>query len=398
MFAVMGVMVAFVLRSVKIQNEGKIGLVTSWGRFSRVLTPGRYILWPWESIVDELPLQIFEWETPPQKLMLRGGAPLTLSAVVYYQIEHAHKTPGAPKPPRIVGTAPAPLGSSGPAQRALPPGPALVASRAGGIGIDSLEPAGRPPLPRRPIPARPLPRVTPPGSELLNRILGRSSETLDVTHAAYRARYVVHDWQDATKKEALAVLQNVFSRISVAEDINGDLNWHETLGERVREHLTEKTERWGVQIVDVAFKDPQLSELTLQNLHAEARIEREGRVRTKEAESYRRVAEILNLSPPDLLRWRQVEIMRELSKSPQPRVMFTSDMMGRAMDAAPQQAPLLQAFNANGPAPAPAPDLRGYLGSEPPTPALPPDAHSAPTSTDVPRGMIAPSIQNIDQQ
>jgi hypothetical protein len=113
------------------------------------------------------------------------------------------------------------------------------------------------------------------------------------------------------------------------------------------------------------------------------------------------VAEILHLTPADLLRWRQVEIMRELSKSPQPRVMFTTDMMSRGSDmAAPAQQPLIQAVDAT--PPAPQPDLRGYLGSEPPTPAVAPPPQQASGSLVQPappdRGMIAPAIQNLDQQ
>jgi regulator of protease activity HflC (stomatin/prohibitin superfamily) len=401
MFGIVGLVLFMAVRSVRIQQEGQIGLVTAWGRFQRVLTPGRYILWPWEQVVAELPLQLFEWETPSQKLMLRGGTPLTLSAVIYYQIEHAHRTPGAPRPPRIIGTTPAPVGSvvPTPPMRALPAGAGTALASRAGLGVDSLEPSALSRAARR-ASAPTTPRPTLGGAQFLNRVLGRTTESLDITQAAYRAKYVVQDWQEATRKEALAVLQNVFSRISVAEDINGDLNWHETLGRRVRDALNEKTQRWGVEIIEVSFKDPVLSEMTLANLHSEARMEREGRVRAKEAESYQRVAEILHLTPADLLRWRQVEIMRELSKSPQPRVMFTTDMMGRGPDlAAPAQQPLVQAADAA--PPAPQPDLRGYLGSEPPTPPVPPPgqrtAGSAPPAGSD-RGMIAPGIQNLDQQ
>lgn len=400
------------VKSIKIQHEGQIGIVEAWGRFARVLAPGRYILWPWERVVDELPLQIFEWETPALKLMLRGGTQMTISAIVHYQIEHAHKTPGAPRPPRIIGTTPAPLGTHAPtAGHALPAGAGPTPHGRNGIGIDSLEPGTRAQGQRRSGP--PAPAHSASGATtILNRVMGRGGEQLAISQAAYRAKYLVHDWQEATKKETLAVLQQVFSKIGIAEDINGDINWIETLGTRVREHLQEKTEEWGVQILEVDFKDPSFPEMTMANLHAETRTEREGRVRTKEAESYKRVADILGLSPGELLRWRQVEIMRELSKAQQPRVMFTTDLMGRMNEVTPAQPGVYQAMTATdrelgpgtpaAPGAVGAPDLRGYLGQEPPAPALS-QAQLAERGGALPvtgggPGMVAPSLQNVDQQ
>ncbi|MGN6758156.1 MAG: SPFH domain-containing protein [Thermomicrobiales bacterium] len=391
------------VRSIKIQHEGKIGIVEAWGRFARVLTAGRFILWPWERVVDELPLQIFEWETPSQKLVLKGGAPLTISAVIYYQIEHSNRTPGAPRPPHIVGTVPAPLGSSSfiaaPGNRLVPAGVgAQVQSRAG-LGIDALEPGARAQAQRRPRVA-PTTRLMTRSTTFLNRMLGRTGEQLDISHAAYRAKYVVHDWQEATKKEAVAALQQVFSKVGVADDIIGNVNWQEVLGERVREHLEERTQRWGVQIIDVVFKDMQLNEMTIANLHAESRAEREGRVRAKEAENYQRIADILHLTPAQLLSWRQIEVMRDLAKSQQPRVMFTTDMMGRINEMPPpQQMAVLPPGDPN----AAQTNQRGYLGSEPPLPpltaqpmadrSLGPGQPGGGSS-----GIIAPTLQNIDQQ
>jgi regulator of protease activity HflC (stomatin/prohibitin superfamily) len=395
------------VRSIKIQHEGKIGIVEAWGRFARVLTAGRYILWPWEHVVDELPLQIFEWETPSQKLVLKGGAPLTISAVIYYQIEHANRTPGAPPPPpHLIGTTPAPLGSpvyvARPGGRLVPAGAGVQVQNRAGLGIDALEPGARAQAQRR-TRVSPTNRLMTRSTTLINRVLGRTTEQLDISHAAYRAKYVVHDWQEATRREAVAALQQVFSKVGVADDIIGNVNWQEVLGERVREHLQERTQRWGVQIIDVVFKDMQLNEMTLANLHAESRAEREGRVRAKEAENYQRIADILHLTPAQLLSWRQIEVMRDLAKSQQPRVMFTTDMMSRFSEMPPpQQVVMLPQGDPN--AAQTNPDQRGYLGSEPPLPPL-----NAPRMADRSlgpgqpggagsSGIVAPSLQNIDQQ
>jgi len=387
MFIVIMLMIGIV-RSIKIQHEGEIGLIESWGRFSRVIIPGRYMLLPWEHVSGELPLQIFEYSTDPQKLVLKGGSPLTLSAIIYYQIEHAHRTPGAPRPARIIGTEPAPIGSTLPARGPVPATAMAMAgpARHGGVGIDSLEPMARTQAQRRAVPlANAQPRGT---TAVIRRVLGRSDEKLDIFQAAYRAKYLVEDWQEATKREAVASLQQVFSKVSAADDIFGNVDWQETLGERLREHLTAKTERWGVQIVDVAFKDVTFSEMTIQNMFAEPRAEREARIRTKEAENYKRIAELLQLTPSQLLSWRQVEIMRELAKSPQPRVMFTNPIGGDLSGGSSQpQQPALAPGLLDTAATQNQPQLNAGIAA-PPT----------PLSAQDDRGMIAPSLRNVDQQ
>ena len=276
-----------------------------------------------------------------------------------------------------------------------------VQSRAG-LGIDTLEPGARAQAQRRTRVA-PTTRLMTSSTTFLNRVLGRTTQQLDISHAAYRAKYVVHDWQEATKREAVAALQQVFSKVGVADDIIGNVNWQEVLGERVREHLAERTQRWGVQIIDVAFKDMMLNEMTLANLHAESRAEREGRVRRRKPRTTSVSPIFCHLTPAQLLSWRQVEVMRELAKSQQPRVMFTTDMMGRMNEMpAPQQAAVIPQGDLN--AAQTNPDLRGYLGSEPPPPPL-----NAPRMADRSlgpgqqggvgnSGIIAPSLQNIDQQ
>jgi regulator of protease activity HflC (stomatin/prohibitin superfamily) len=384
MIFVVMVLLIVMVRSIKIQHEGEIGLVESWGRFTRVIIPGRYLLLPWEHISGELPLQIFEYTTDPQKLVLKGGSPLTLSVIIYYQIEHAHRTPGAPRPARIIGTEPAPIGTVAVGRSPVPATALAMAgpARRSGVGLDSLEPMARSQAQRHAVPpAVPRSRTT---TTVIRRVLGRTDEKLDIAQAAYRAKYLVEDWQEATRKEAVATLQQVFSKVNAGDDIFGNVDWQETLGERVREHLTTKTERWGVQIIDVAFKDVTFSDMTMQNMYAEPRAEREARIRTKEAENYKRIAELLQLTPAQLLSWRQVEIMRELAKSPSPRVMFTNPIGGDTTGAAP-------------PMPTGAAGVMDAATTQA-QPQLNPGA--LPNSVAVPddRGMIAPSLRNVDQQ
>jgi len=376
-------MMVMVIRTIHIQHEGQIGLIESWGRFSRVVVPGRYILWPWEQFAGQLPLQIFEYTTEPQRLVLKGGSSLTLSAIIYFQLAHASSTPGAPRPARIMGTEPAPVGTTTVAGYGAAPGTAMATSPRRGVGIDPLEPMTRTQAQRRAMPmATALPRGT---TAAIRRILGRNDTKLDIFRAAYRARYLVADWREASRREAIATLQQVFSKVSAADDIFGDVDWQATLGERVREQLTEKTERWGVQIVDVAFKDVTFADITLQNMFAEPRAEREGRIRTKEAENYKRIAELLGLSPSQLLNWRQVEIMRDLAKSPQPRVMFTNPLAtpADAASAAPQGTPTGMLDSG---ATAPQPQLNP--GNAPQNLGMPPAAGS----------LTVPPMHDLDRQ
>jgi hypothetical protein len=259
-------------------------------------------------------------------------------------------------------------------------------ARRSGVGIDPLEPLVRTQAQRRGVPlATARPRGT---TATIRRILGRNDHKLDIFQAAYRARYLVGDWQDATRREAIATLQQIFSKVSAADDIFGNVEWQETLGQRVEEQLTEKTERWGVQIIDVAFKDVAFAEMTMQNMFAEPRAEREARIRTKEAENYKRIAELLGLTPGQLLNWRQVEIMRELAKSPQPRVMFTNPLT-LVPDTAAPTSPALPTGTLDG-ATQPQPQLNpGTVGQHV---GMPP---GSPQGTPE---MIAPSLRNVDQQ
>ncbi len=385
------------VRSIRPQQEGRIGLIEAWGKFERVVVPGRYMIWPWERLAGELPLQIFEFTTAPQKLVLKGGAPLTLSAIVYYQIENAHNTPGAPRPLHVIGQEPPPIGTPAGVRTVSPAtvaaAPAVAARRNGnGIGVDSLEPVARSHAQRRANPT-PVARTT----AIVRRAFSRNANLIEVYHAAYRAFYLVADWREATEKEAVATLQQVFSKVSVADDIFGNVNWQEALGARVRDHLSAKTQQWGVQILDVAFKDVSFSEQTLQNMYAEPRATREGRIRAMEAENYQRIAELLHLTPAQLLSWRQVEVMRELAKSPQPRVMFTTDILGHAAAGLPQQGFAAGGDQSNQ---APPPNVRGYLGGEPPPPPLPRDVaeRGGPSGSAGGSEIVAPSLQNVDQQ
>src|SRR3954470_2584930 len=86
-------MVLAVLRSMKFEKEGNLGVVETFGRFSRVVLPGRFFLWPWDSLRAEVPLQMFVFETHDESLLTKSGAPVTLKMVVFYQLAYVSQHP-----------------------------------------------------------------------------------------------------------------------------------------------------------------------------------------------------------------------------------------------------------------------------------------------------------------
>src|SRR5215212_7768067 len=104
-----GALVWSIFRSMKFQKEGSVGVIETFGRFSRVALPGRYFLWPWDSYRKEVPLQLFDYETTEQTLRTKSGQPVMLTMVVFYQLAHVSNPRDLP---RVLGTTPAPRGSN----------------------------------------------------------------------------------------------------------------------------------------------------------------------------------------------------------------------------------------------------------------------------------------------
>src|SRR5215212_2868094 len=83
-----GALVWSIFRSMKFQQEGSLGIIETFGRFSRVALPGRYFLWPWDSLRADVPLQMFTFETPEQSLLTKSGAPVKLKMIIFYQLAY----------------------------------------------------------------------------------------------------------------------------------------------------------------------------------------------------------------------------------------------------------------------------------------------------------------------
>jgi hypothetical protein len=305
-------------------------------------------------------------------LLTKSGQPVMLTMVVFYQLAHVSK-PGDLA--RVLGTTPAPRGSNLMPGMLLPAGAARSSSVAAARQRAMSVPLGTPSGPLAPEP------------NMFSRLLGRRN-FLDVEHAAYRATYIVSDWQHLTKKEAVDTLHQTFARLDIGKDLIGNDNWQTEIAERIRTHLNEKTARWGVEVHEIDFKGVHFSEQTILSMTAEMRAEREARQRRLEAKTQKEIADMLGLDVNTLLQWRYIDAMRELSKNSQARIMLSTNMSGAggAMPPMMEEQPALPADSST---------IAGLPTFPPQNPQLaPPSGYTAP-----PAGFIAPpAAQDRDQQ
>jgi regulator of protease activity HflC (stomatin/prohibitin superfamily) len=320
-------MVIAILRSMRFQQEGRVGVVETFGRFSRVVLPGRYFLWPWDNLRAEVPLQMFVFETEEESLLTKSGSSVKLRMVVFYQLAHVGRNAHSVEAPRVVGSAPLPRGSNlAPgmvARVGLAPGGSRRVVTAGGAGAVAVS------APHSPLAPEP---------NFMSRIMGRR-QFVDVEHAAYRAVYTVEDWRALTEKEAVDILHQTFAKLDVAKDLFGNDNWQGEVAEQLRTHLNEKTLRWGVEIHEINFKEVQFHEITMKNLFAEARAEREARLRRIEARTQKEIGDLLGLDAEGLLRLRYIDAMRELAQNSQARLMFSNGMPSSPMPMITEETP-----------------------------------------------------------
>ena len=310
-------LVIAIVRAMHVEQEGKIAVIETFGRFSRIAWPGRFFLWPWDSVRVDLPLQVFTCEIPNQKLITSSGVPISLSMVVFYQLAHAQRPLTADA--RVLGVAPAPRGTN------LVTVPAPVGAGRPGEAQGILFRSG--PSATAVAPSARLPRATllrEPG--MVSRMLGRRDwHELEV--AAYLAVYTVEDWRKLTEREANDTLHRTFGELDFSKEVFGHPRWQSEVAERVANRLNDRTTRWGVEIHEVTFQGVTFSEFTMQNLTAEARAERENRIRLAEAKNQKDIAAMLGLDANAILQWRYIDAMRDLAKTAGARILLNSNMV-----------------------------------------------------------------------
>jgi regulator of protease activity HflC (stomatin/prohibitin superfamily) len=149
-----------------------------------------------------------------------------------------------------------------------------------------------------------------------------------IAESIYRAVYTVHDWQEITKEEALAVVTQVVSGLDFKADIVDTRNWAHAVAGKVRDELNKQANRWGVYIADINITNIQYSDVSREIASFEGRAKREARKKVIEAEGQREIAETLGLTNDEMLRWRYIETLREAMSKPDARIMIAPEASG----------------------------------------------------------------------
>ena len=257
----------FIYRSFEFVEEGTVGVVERDGRFQRILLPGRHLLLPLDRIKQQVKLQDFTWEFRAEKVQTKITV-IGITMSVRYHIARA-----------------APLRKVARSQAAD--------------------------LPRR-------------------RIIRLSDELAVDAESVYRAVYTVNDWQDQTKEEAKSILYQFFGGLMLKEQILDPEGALAQLSNQLTYLINLRTMRFGVQISSVNLFNLEIDPALMQALNAQRQFERLAKLRELEAQHQRKVAELLQLTPDQLLRERErqqyMETLKEISKNPNARIVVAPSL------------------------------------------------------------------------
>lgn len=78
-----------VLNSIRIIKEWERGVLLRLGRFHSVKDPGIRIVWPVIDRMFTMDLRVVTLDVPKQEMMTRDNVPVTVDAVIYFQIVNA---------------------------------------------------------------------------------------------------------------------------------------------------------------------------------------------------------------------------------------------------------------------------------------------------------------------
>jgi regulator of protease activity HflC (stomatin/prohibitin superfamily) len=278
LFGMIWLVVSFILRGVQIVPEGTVAVVERQGRFLRVLDPGRHLLLPVDRIRQLVPLQEFDETLHADRVIMRNAVVIGLDMYIQYRVAHYQ--------PQMVSQDQA---------RRMTPEAVITWSR--------------------------------------GRVRQRD---------VYSAVYNVDDWQEKTRKEALAVMQDALAMVDLAKDIFGtQVNALKQISAIVKRQLNERTLQYGVEVTDVNLFNPVVDDGTrefitsvkraelqsrIQQIEAEAQV----RIQQLEAENQARIQKTLGLSKEELLRWNRIEALKQISKNnPAARIYLGAEEMAR---------------------------------------------------------------------
>jgi regulator of protease activity HflC (stomatin/prohibitin superfamily) len=78
-----------VLNSIRIVKEWERGVLLRLGRFHSVKNPGIRLIWPVIDRMYTMDLRVVTMDVPKQEMMTRDNVPVTVDAVIYFQIVNA---------------------------------------------------------------------------------------------------------------------------------------------------------------------------------------------------------------------------------------------------------------------------------------------------------------------
>lgn len=278
LFGMIWLAIGFFTRGIKVVPEGTVAIVERQGRFLRVYDPGRHLLLPFDRVRQYVPVQEFDETLHADRVIMRNAVVIGIDMYIQYRI--------AQYQPQLV--------TPDQARRMQP---------------EAVITWGR------------------------GRVRQRD---------VYNAIYGVDDWQEKTRKESLAVMQDCMAMVDLAKDIFGtQVNALKQISALVKRQLNERTQQYGVEVTDVNLFNPVVDDHTrefitsikraeLQNRVKQIEAESQVRIQQLEAQSQAKIQQMLNLSQEELLRWHRIESLKQISQNnPQARIFVGGEEMAR---------------------------------------------------------------------
>ncbi|WP_423383654.1 slipin family protein [Burkholderia sp. LMG 32019] len=90
-FAVVAVIVAFILVCVKVVGQFERGVVLTFGKVTRVVNPGLNVLIPGAQVMMRADMRVTALEIPAQDVITSDNVSVKVAAITYFKVEDARK-------------------------------------------------------------------------------------------------------------------------------------------------------------------------------------------------------------------------------------------------------------------------------------------------------------------
>lgn len=239
----------YVSRNLQIVPEGTVAVVERSGKFSRVLNPGRHLIFPLDRIRATVDLQEFSDTVIADTVITQNATVIGLDMDVSYRIAR------------------------------------YIPKKVTREQFDSMAA---------------VPVIS------WNKIQVRQRDV-------FNAVYNVDNWRERTKREATAIMHDFFAMVNLERDIFGnDGAAIKRISGSIKEMVNEETLKYGVEVTSVRIYNVDIDEGTRMYLSAVKRARQQNELRLLEAESHREIRDRLRLDNDQLLRWFEIEARREV--------------------------------------------------------------------------------------